>query len=529
MDVQALQNSFSPATNRPAKVPARDDGDFASFVRDAGRDRDPAEGARPRDEQSARDDDPARAKGRADRAATRPRAERSASDRRAEGLSGADMAEPEDAAPRNADSARTEPADADRTGASPDATSAKNGRPEDEGPTDEFAARTEADRAATTPEPPQVLPLAALPVSAGGPDKTQAGAAASPGSGTSPADLAAKAAGGDVLPGTGPQADAPRRDGAKTPQSAGAVTNFPSSPSSATTPGAIAEAAAGERASVQIAAQDGLRKATDGALDASRAEARVAGENALAAQQQDDAAKGDPHNGKGQGDARTKGAAETKTTAPRADGAAAGTQGDFATALKAAASDGGQQPAPQTAPAANASAPARADTAAPAPQPRWAAAPHAQAPANQVGQHIAAQFAAQAQGTGRQAYDIQLDPVELGRVRVRLEVGKDGQVSAAFTADRPETLALLRGDARLLTQALNDAGLSANTASLDFSLGGQRRDGPGDWQGFGGQAGSQGDGRSGGGGDGGRDAPRSLADAPRQRLTGSNTSLDIEV
>jgi flagellar hook-length control protein FliK len=95
-----------------------------------------------------------------------------------------------------------------------------------------------------------------------------------------------------------------------------------------------------------------------------------------------------------------------------------------------------------------------------------------QPPASQV----AAKLAAQA-GDGNRSYDIQLDPENLGRVRVHLDVGKDGAVTASISADRADTLAMLRSDARTLQQALQDAGLSTSSGSLDFSLSGQRRDG----------------------------------------------------
>ncbi len=71
---------------------------------------------------------------------------------------------------------------------------------------------------------------------------------------------------------------------------------------------------------------------------------------------------------------------------------------------------------------------------------------------------------------GVNRFDIRLDPAEMGRIDVRMEVKKDGNVSAHLTVDRPETLDLLQRDARALQQALNDAGLQANAGSLNFSL-----------------------------------------------------------
>lgn len=71
---------------------------------------------------------------------------------------------------------------------------------------------------------------------------------------------------------------------------------------------------------------------------------------------------------------------------------------------------------------------------------------------------------------GVNRFDIRLDPAEMGRIDVRMEVKKDGNVAAHLVVDRPETLDLLQRDSRALQQALNDAGLQANADSLDFSL-----------------------------------------------------------
>jgi flagellar hook-length control protein FliK len=71
---------------------------------------------------------------------------------------------------------------------------------------------------------------------------------------------------------------------------------------------------------------------------------------------------------------------------------------------------------------------------------------------------------------GVNRFDIRLDPAEMGRIDVRMEVKKDGNVAAHMIVERPETLDLLRRDATALQQALNDAGLQADADSLNFSL-----------------------------------------------------------
>jgi hypothetical protein len=89
-------------------------------------------------------------------------------------------------------------------------------------------------------------------------------------------------------------------------------------------------------------------------------------------------------------------------------------------------------------------------------------------------------------GSSRMTVDLQ--PAELGRVEIKLDVDKDKNVSATIVADRPATLDLLQRDAKALERALQQAGLQADSGSLSFSL----RD-------SGGQGAGQGQGGSGGG------------------------------
>lgn len=71
---------------------------------------------------------------------------------------------------------------------------------------------------------------------------------------------------------------------------------------------------------------------------------------------------------------------------------------------------------------------------------------------------------------GINRFDIRLDPAEMGRIDVRMEVKRDGKVATHMIVERPETLDLLRRDSQALQQALNDAGLQADSDSLEFSL-----------------------------------------------------------
>ena len=72
-------------------------------------------------------------------------------------------------------------------------------------------------------------------------------------------------------------------------------------------------------------------------------------------------------------------------------------------------------------------------------------------------------------------FSISLEPAELGRVDVRLEFVRDGQVRATITAERPETLELLQKDAQGLERTLRDAGTNTKELSLNFDLSGDGR------------------------------------------------------
>ena len=79
-----------------------------------------------------------------------------------------------------------------------------------------------------------------------------------------------------------------------------------------------------------------------------------------------------------------------------------------------------------------------------------------------------------AAANGQDRITIQLKPQDLGRVEVKIEVSHDGRLQAVISADKPETLDLLRQDSRHLLQSLNDAGLKSSEDSLSFNLRGQQ-------------------------------------------------------
>ncbi|MHA1545569.1 MAG: flagellar hook-length control protein FliK, partial [Alphaproteobacteria bacterium] len=76
----------------------------------------------------------------------------------------------------------------------------------------------------------------------------------------------------------------------------------------------------------------------------------------------------------------------------------------------------------------------------------------------------------QQSGAGVRQFNISLSPASLGRIRVEMEISKDGFVTASLTVDRPETLDALQRDARALERALQNAGLKSDGGSLNFSL-----------------------------------------------------------
>jgi hypothetical protein len=80
---------------------------------------------------------------------------------------------------------------------------------------------------------------------------------------------------------------------------------------------------------------------------------------------------------------------------------------------------------------------------------------------------------------GGRKFDIRLDPAELGRVDVSLDISDKGEVTAKLVVDRVETLHLLQRDARTLERAFEQAGLKPSNAGVDIIL----RD-PGDQSGF---------------------------------------------
>lgn len=94
-----------------------------------------------------------------------------------------------------------------------------------------------------------------------------------------------------------------------------------------------------------------------------------------------------------------------------------------------------------------------------------AATPSAPVPLSGLAMEIAASVR-----SGNSRFEIRLDPAELGRIDVRIDVDRNGQVTSHLTVEKPETLSMLRQDAPQLQRALTDAGLSTGDSGLQFSL-----------------------------------------------------------
>lgn len=97
-------------------------------------------------------------------------------------------------------------------------------------------------------------------------------------------------------------------------------------------------------------------------------------------------------------------------------------------------------------------------------------------PATQVAQAIIEPVkvlmssSAQATSTASHITTIQITPIELGRVEIRIERTVDGLAKIQLVAERPETLSRLVHDQSHLQQALDQAGVPQSGRTVDFSL-----------------------------------------------------------
>lgn len=71
---------------------------------------------------------------------------------------------------------------------------------------------------------------------------------------------------------------------------------------------------------------------------------------------------------------------------------------------------------------------------------------------------------------GNTRFQMRLDPPELGKIHVKLDIDPTGQVNARLTVEKAETLDLMQRDQRALERALQQAGLDSSKTNLEFSL-----------------------------------------------------------
>ena len=75
---------------------------------------------------------------------------------------------------------------------------------------------------------------------------------------------------------------------------------------------------------------------------------------------------------------------------------------------------------------------------------------------------------------GQDRITIRLNPAELGRVEVKMELTYDGRTTAVVTADNRDTLEMLRRDSSDLQKALQEGGLQLSDSDLSFNLRGEQ-------------------------------------------------------
>jgi len=91
-----------------------------------------------------------------------------------------------------------------------------------------------------------------------------------------------------------------------------------------------------------------------------------------------------------------------------------------------------------------------------------------------VSEQVAFNIKAAVKG-GASKIEIQLNPAELGKLHIKMDVSSDGKATGIIvTAEHKSTLEMLQRDARGLENALADAGIKTDSGSLSFNLrGGQ--------------------------------------------------------
>lgn len=76
----------------------------------------------------------------------------------------------------------------------------------------------------------------------------------------------------------------------------------------------------------------------------------------------------------------------------------------------------------------------------------------------------------QAVDEGVDQITMKLNPPELGKIQIKMEIASDGRAQVVVTADNRDTFEMLQRDARGLERVLNEAGVKTDSGSLQFDL-----------------------------------------------------------
>lgn len=126
-------------------------------------------------------------------------------------------------------------------------------------------------------------------------------------------------------------------------------------------------------------------------------------------------------------------------------------------------------PVPASAPASSAFSTAP-ETPIAAAMPEPIAARH-----GEIGRQLGVEIARHSQD-GRDSLIVRLDPVEFGKIQIRIQFDDEGNLRAHVAAESPAALEMLRRDSGDLVRALNDAGVRTDSQSFQFDARGQNRD-----------------------------------------------------
>lgn len=310
---------------------------------------------------------------------------------------------------------------------------------------------------AAAPAQPSEAPQAAV-----APNAAQAGAPSAPAQSATPAPMQAAANTQDTLAAPAGTAPAPE-------SKPDIATNAVPSEKSATPAPQTAQGAPSAQQPQTIPVTPAAAVTTPAVLAADTAELAAAMVAPVQGQPAPEHAVRQPKAAPAQGEVKPEAAAApdhtapTPTIAPRTNGKAAAPQNTAKDAAFTSLLD-----APESAPQHQTSS-APASAAAPSTQTQHAVAEQSAARATPAAHQVAREIVRKFDG-GNTRFELRLDPPELGRVDVRLDVSRDHRVTAVIAADSPQALTELARHARDLEEMLQGAGLELSDNGLSFDL-----------------------------------------------------------